>query len=218
MCHELDDLIARLTARFNARDEVLSASALVHGGREVVARQVERLRRLRPATVVEIGTRHGAMAALLARLAGRVFTIDLQESSLLPEVLDAAAAHNVVPLLIANDAAKGLLLDHLSFDLAFLDGCLERDGVAFDFAHTRRCGRVLFHDYGDPASRGVTEFVNSLTEGTLLLDAPFAWWFAPGIEPLEPVRALNPIQAPAPRRPASCRDGTPFCTPGLRCP
>ncbi|MBM4036530.1 MAG: class I SAM-dependent methyltransferase, partial [Planctomycetes bacterium] len=156
---------------------------LAHGGREPVARQVERIRRLGPRTVVEIGTRHAAFAALLGRLAERVVTLDLHESPRVPEVLACAGARNVAPIRVADDTAKGLLLDCLDFDLAFVDGNHERDGVAFDFAHTRRCGVVLFHDYADPGFHGVTEFVDSLAEGTVLRDAPFAWWFAPGREP-----------------------------------
>ena len=172
----LDAFVARLGARFG--DEVVSASAVVHGGREVVLRQLERLRELRPRTIVEVGTRHGAMAALLARLAERVVTIDLHESPLVHDVLACAGADNVVAVRVRDNAAKAVLLDSLDFDLAFLDGDHSREGVALDFAHTRRCGRILFHDYADPGFHGVTRFVDSLAEGTLVRDAPFAWWFA----------------------------------------
>jgi predicted O-methyltransferase YrrM len=178
---DLDDVTSRLRARFG--EEVLSASALVHGGREVVARQVARIRRLRPRTIVEIGTRYAAFAALLGRIAERVVTLDLHEAPVVPDVLECAGATNVVPIRVADNAAKGLLLDCLDFDLAFVDGNHERAGVAFDFAHVRRCGVVLFHDYADPGFHGVTEFVDSLAEGTVLRDAPFAWWFAPRREP-----------------------------------
>ncbi|HUT37376.1 MAG TPA: hypothetical protein VNE39_28090, partial [Planctomycetota bacterium] len=127
-------------------------------------------------------------------------------------VLECAGEANVVPLRVADNAAKAALLDQLGFDLAFLDGDHSRDGVALDFAHTRRCGVVLFHDYADPGFHGVTEFVDSLGEGTILRDVPFAWWFAPGREPFEPL--VGGASAP---RVASWRDGTPFCTAGLRC-
>ena len=178
----LGDIVSCLTTGFGAG--ILDASAVAHGGREVVARQVERLRRCRCGTIVEIGTRHGAMAALLARLADRVVTLDLHESPLVADVLACAGAANVVPLRVPSDAAKALLLDSLAFDAAFLDGDHTVEGVALDFAHTRRCGRVLFHDYADPGFHGVTEFVDSLDEGMVVLDPPFAWWFAPGVEPL----------------------------------
>jgi len=199
MADELDGLIAALTRRFDA--DIFSASAAVHCGRAVVARQVERLRRLRLGTVVEIGTRYGVMAALLGRLAERVFTLDLHDSPRVREVLACVEARNVVPLRLASDEAKALLLDRLSFEAAFLDGCHERAGVALDFAHTCRCGRLLFHDYADPGFHGVTEFVDSLREGTVVRDAPFAWWFAPGIEPFECARPIGPIGPIGPIRP-----------------
>jgi hypothetical protein len=176
---EIDELVARLVGRFG--EEILSASAILHGGRAVVARQRDRLKALHPQTIVEIGTRYGAMAALLGRLATRVITLDLHEAPCVEDVLECVAARNVVPLRIACDDAKGILLDGLTFDLAFIDGCHERDAVAFDFAHTCRCGRLLFHDYADSGFHGVTEFVDSLAWGTVLRDPPFAWWFAPGI-------------------------------------
>jgi predicted O-methyltransferase YrrM len=157
---------------------VLEASAAAHGGREVVARQLERLRRLRPATVVEIGTRHGVMAAVLGRLAQRVVTVDLHPSPLVPAVLACAGAANVVPVAVRSNAAKALLLDSLAFDVAFLDGDHTVAGVAFDMVHTRRCGCVVFHDYGDPGFCGVTRFVDSLRRGVVVRDAPFAWWLA----------------------------------------
>ncbi len=176
---DIASLASRLAARFG--DDILSASALVHGGTAVVGRQAERLRALRLRTIVEIGTRHGAFAALLSRLAETVFTLDLHQSPHARKLLDFAGAANVVPLLLASDAAKCRLLDALSFDLAFIDGDHSREGAADDFAHTRRCGIVLFHDYADPGFHGVTEFVDSLSEGTIVRDAPFAWWFAPGV-------------------------------------
>lgn len=178
----LDALVARLHAHFGA--QVLDASAAVHGGREVVVRQLRRLAALRPTTIVEVGTRYGVMAAVLSRIARRVVTIDLHESPLVSEVLACAGAANVVAVRVRDNQAKALLLDALDFDLAFLDGDHSRQGVALDFAHTRRCGRVLFHDYADPGFHGVTEFVDSLTDGHLLRDAPFAWWTAGGKEVL----------------------------------
>jgi len=196
---QLDHLVASLSSRFG--DEIFSASALVHGGREVVARQLERLRGYRFSTIVEIGTRHGVMAAALARVAGSVFTIDLHESPLVREVLACAGARNVVPLRVASDEAKGLLLNSLRFDAAFIDGSHERDDVAFDFEHTRRCGRLLFHDYADPGFHGVTEFVDSIAHGTVVRDIPFAWWFAPDIVPFERHHLWAAVSGPRSLRP-----------------
>jgi len=177
----LDDLIGKLRSRFG--QDVLASSATVVGGPEVVARQLERLAALRPTAVVEIGTRHGVMAAVLAHFAKLVITLDIEASPLVRDVLACAGVRNVVPVLLGGNEVKGLLLDRLRFDLAFIDGDHRYEGVAFDFAHTRHCGRVLFHDYGDLRYEGVTRFVDSLEDGVIEFDPPFAWWQADGLSP-----------------------------------
>jgi tRNA A58 N-methylase Trm61 len=172
--HLLDEFVGWVAARFG--EEALASSAAAAGGPEVVARQLERLGAVELDTVVEIGTRHGVMAALLSRFAERVITIDISESPIVREVLACAKAGNVVPVVVHSDRDKGLLLEALDFDLAFVDGDHHLEAVAFDFAHVQRCGRVLFHDYGDPRYEGVTAFVDSLAEGCVDRDPPFAWW------------------------------------------
>ena len=181
MRHILDELVGRLSSRFGS--DMLTSSAAVAGGPEVVARQLERLAELQLGLVVEIGTRHGVMAAVLAQFAEWVITIDVEASPLVRDVLACAGVTNVVPLVLDGDHAKGLLLDRLRFDVAFIDGDHHYEGVAFDFAHTRHCGRILFHDYGDPRYEGVTRFVDSLEDGVVELDPPFAWWQADGLDP-----------------------------------
>jgi len=181
MRHILDELVGRLSSRFGS--DMLTSSAAVAGGPEAVARQLERLAELQPALVVEIGTRHGVMAAVLAQVAEWVITIDVEASPLVRDVLACAGVGNVASLLVDSNHAKGLLLDRLRFDLAFVDGDHHYEGVAFDFAHTRHCGRILFHDYGDPRYEGVTRFVDSLEDGVIEFDPPFAWWQADGLDP-----------------------------------
>ena len=185
MADVLDDLIGKLRAEFG--EDVLSSSAAVAGGPQVVARQFERVAALHPAAVVEIGTRHGIMAAVLARFAERVITLDVDASPLVRDVLACAGVRNVVPVVVDGNAAKGLLLDSLRFDLAFVDGDHRYEGVAFDFAHVRHGGRVLLHDYGDPRYEGVTRFVDELVDGVVERDAPFAWWQADGLDEAEPL-------------------------------
>jgi hypothetical protein len=86
-----------------------------------------------------------------------------------------------VPLAVADDREKQILVEALAFDLAFLDGDHDREAVELDFALTRKCGRVLFHDYEEipnTACPGVRDAVDALREGTVLRDQPFAWWQA----------------------------------------
>ena len=173
MTETLEDLIVRLVPYVSG--DVVVTSAALAGGREVVIRQMERVRALKPETIVEVGTKDSVMAALLSRVAECVITFDVQRSPLLDDVLAVADARNVAALRL-SDRQRGMVLERLEFDLAFIDGGPHHDQVASAFADTRRCGRVLFHGYGDPRREGLTRFVDSLTKGTVEHDPPFVWW------------------------------------------
>jgi len=140
-------------------------------------------------TILEIGTLRGWSAVCLAAFADTVITVDIAGESM-PGMLRAAGCgaiaeqlidqaglvDRVIPLVVASDAAKAALVSRLSFDLAFIDGDHSRDGVAFDFAITRRCGSVLFHDYTHERWTGIREFVDALPAAEVETDDTFAWW------------------------------------------
>jgi predicted O-methyltransferase YrrM len=172
-------LLRTLEGRLGRR--VLELSAAVHWGTDHFLRQLERIRAFEPRVVLEIGTHFGVSAALLRLVAPRVITIDLVGLPTAREVLETAEVSDVVPLVVADDGEKQMLLESLSFDLAFLDGDHSREGVELDFALTRKCGRVLFHDYEEipnTAFPGVRGFVDAISEGAVTRDQPFAWWMA----------------------------------------
>ncbi len=169
----LEDLIRRLVPDFGG-DTVVS-SAAVAGGREAVIRQMERVLALKPLTVVEIGTQDGVMAALLSRFTDCVITFDSQRSQHLDDVLSLAGVQNV-GAMHTSDRHRGMALERMEFDLAFIDIGRNYGRLKEAFADVRRCGTVLFHGYGEHPQFGVTQFVDSLKQGVVERDPPFAWW------------------------------------------
>ena len=72
-------------------------------------------------------------------------------------------------------------LKGLDFQFAFIDGAHD-ETVARDFEWTKRCGRVLFHDYdrrGVAVQDHVYNFVNTLPKEQVQVHDIFALWSAP---------------------------------------
>lgn len=142
-------------------------------------------------TVLEIGTYRGMSAAYMAMLCDRVITVDLLHGKMEinQEAFDRDAfwrhmgvADRIEPHLVADDIEKTILVGGLNFDIAFIDGAHD-DTVRLDFAITRRCGRVLFHDADDsgrPDRNIVHDFVKSLPSNQVeYMDEVFALWTDP---------------------------------------
>jgi hypothetical protein len=169
----LDDLVQYLVPDFGG--DMVASSAVLAGGREAILRQMDRLAGLKPLTIVEIGTRHGVMAALLSRFTECVISFDVRQSPCVDEVMAHAHVNNVAPLHV-SDRKRDMVLERLDFDLAFIDIGRDYGRLAPAFTRVRRCGTVLFHGYGEHPQFGVTQFVDSLKQGVVERDPPFAWW------------------------------------------
>ena len=167
----LDGLIQYLVPDFGG--DMVASSAVLAGGREAILRQMDHLSELDPLTIVEIGTRDGVMAALLSRFTECVISFDVHLSPYVHQVLARADARNVAPLHV-SDWERGMVLERLEFDLAFIDIGRDYARLAPAFADVRRCGTVLFHGYGEYPQFGVTRFVDSLKQGVIERDPPFA--------------------------------------------
>jgi len=148
-------------------------------------------------SVVEIGTMNGLSAAELAMHCDHVTTIDVIDRPVVDEVFAFLGLTGKIDRVVVKDEAeKAKIIDGLTFDMAFLDGQHGRAGLLWDFALTRRCGCLLFHDYpkvvnpGDPEVYGWRQYPPELLVGDgagFLLDGivpagvierhpPFAWW------------------------------------------
>ena len=143
-------------------------------------------------TVLEIGTYRGCSTAEIAQYVERVITIDLKHGRIEQNGEDfdrrafweSLGISNVELILVKDDAEKARIVNALDFDLAFIDGAHDQT-VANDFALTKRCGRVLFHDADDNrkrevkpgASNCVFEFIDTLPRNEVeFMDEIFALW------------------------------------------
>lgn len=142
-------------------------------------------------TALEIGTYRGCAAVEIAQYCDRVVTIDLKRGKLelSGEVFDRHAfwksigVDNIDLRLVKDDLEKAAIVNALDFDIAFIDGDHDRGSVRFDFAITKRCGRVLFHDADDNGpdrSNDVHEFIKTLPAEEIEFMDIFALWTAAG--------------------------------------
>lgn len=130
---------------------------------------------------IEIGTWRGVSTALLAHYADKVTTCDLRyypES--MPVWLYFGVNGKIRCTIMEDNDSKAKVINELDFDFAFIDGDHSLEGVAYDFELVKRCGRVLFHDYGIKHCPGPSKFIESLPETELKLKRPFAYWEANG--------------------------------------
>jgi len=142
----------------------------------LVAGMLSCVERGHPKLAVEIGTCFGFGAMMLGKVCQQVVTIDVHLDPRVQEVLAMFHVTNVAQVVVPNDAAKSILLGALDFDFAFIDGCHEQAAVALDFALTRKCRTVVFHDYWDK-NPGVKSVVDSIADGVLFKGyTPFVWW------------------------------------------
>jgi predicted O-methyltransferase YrrM len=140
----------------------------------------------------EIGTYFGVSAALLAYYTDHVITIDLGNYyDRIPFWFEFQVLDRITSFTVEDDAEKAKALTEIDFDFAYIDGDHTYDAVAFDFELTRRCGRVLFHDYYYPGSAlskrtnwgkvvpGIKKLVDSLPKTEVTIKEPFAYWEHP---------------------------------------
>lgn len=123
-------------------------------------------------TCLEIGTCKGLTAIVLSRFFRRVVTVDILDDPLKWQIADYLGVTNVEFVNVADNVEKASVIRALEFDAAYVDGDHAHDTDA-DFDLTRRCGRVLFHEYWD-AQPVVVRLVDSLrpnvqNEGKLAL-------------------------------------------------
>jgi len=140
-------------------------------------------------TILEIGTYKGISAACMAQYCEKVITIDLAHGKLETNGEDhdrhafweSLGIDNIEFHAVADDEEKAKLIAGLEFDLAFVDGAHDTEGVRRDFALVKHCGAVLFHDYDDSGPQlekrnAVYRFVNKLPAHQLRVLDIFALW------------------------------------------
>jgi len=106
-----------------------------------------------PRTILEIGTLRGCSAALFAKYAEKVITIDLETA---PEENRILAKNiwsyltitiQIQSFVVQDNEEKKMVVSNQRFDLAFIDGGHKYSDVEFDFSCVKNCGLIIFHDY-----------------------------------------------------------------------
>jgi hypothetical protein len=180
------DYTTRLQSWFGKR--VLRGTALMFCPNPEVDRRLSEcyepfLRRIfdviRPKRAVEIGTLYGATTALLAHYSDEVITVDVNYQQMASYISHYFGVdEKITAMIVANDEEKKEYLGGFDFDFAFIDAEHTYDGVAIDFECVKKCGKVLFHDYGLENHPGVTKFIDELPKDEVFIYKPFAFWEA----------------------------------------
>lgn len=166
--------------------EMLRKSAVHHD--DDAAFLAALLERGRYRRILEIGTYRGMTAAYMSFFCERVITIDLRAGKIEREqrgynrakIWRALGIENIDLHLVESNEDKARVVAAQQFDFAFIDGDHDHPGPSIDFDLVKRCGAVLFHDYG--AANGVTALVDALPRSEpgseLLISGIFAFWRA----------------------------------------
>ena len=134
--------------------------------------------------IVEIGTHRGVSACILAEY-GMVETFDIKDWDLRDEIIGfmgmtARVKFRQIPCGSVEEGNAKLTdwLKQKQFDLAFIDGNHAYESVQENFEAVKHCGTVIFHDYADNDFHRdrTVKFVDSIPDGEITRDEPFAMW------------------------------------------
>lgn len=136
------------------------------------------LEKAKPTKILEIGTFNGVSTALLAEYAP-VTTIDILEQPWMTNAVWSACQckHKITSHIVKSSRKKRKLIDSLDFDFVFIDGGHLEESILADFEMTRKCGKMLFHDYWHKEDDwdDVRYFIDALEGYTKEVREPFAY-------------------------------------------
>lgn len=166
-------------------NDILTGSMLEH---EAITKPIIKI--LQPQNILEIGTHLGLSAILWANLSDMVTTIDIRMyQQNVNRWQDFNVNHKINFIRVASNEQKKRIVSGLDFDFAFIDGGHTKEDVQFDFEITKKCGKVLFHDYKPEGGiyakctnermQDLVEFVDGLSPQIFIfgpLCSQFALW------------------------------------------
>lgn len=155
-----DKMLLSAFERFGA--QVFRRSSIFHGLAQFLVDN-----KISGECCLEIGTWNGLTAAVLSRHFRRVVTLDIAHNAIKHEILDHLGIKNVECVDIEGNEDKPVVMENLRkrgliVDCAYLDGNHAED-TEEDWALTRDCCRVLFHEVW-PFQSPVWGLVHSLPQ------------------------------------------------------
>lgn len=135
--------------------ETLRRSSVFHGLAKFLTEQ-----QVSGHTCFEIGTWNGLTAVVLSRYFDQVVTVDIFHNPMRKRIIDFLGIKNIVCVDIVDNDQKAKVAKDLDFDFAYMDGN-HADDTELDWEITKRCGRVLMHEFW-PHQRPVFDLCLSL--------------------------------------------------------
>ncbi len=170
-----EDFTSQLHEEFGGN--MLYWSALAYPRGEEIIRKFMSLAPIEVA--LDLGTAKGATAALMTQYARRVYTLDRREVLVASIMWDRYGLGDIITFkMVPTNEQKIAFIKTIRFDFAFIDDQHDYEGAEMGFEATKKCGRVLFHDYTDEWP-GVKAFVDTLPKNEVTIDDRFAYWEKP---------------------------------------
>lgn len=121
--------------------------------------------------IVEIGTRKGLSAALLAQYTtGKIYTFDPNPDPISQKIWKhLGISKKIVQMHV--DFEKTANVKDLDFTFAYIDGDHSFEMVCKDFLAVKHCNNVMFHDYSERAI-GIFSLINALGGIEIQFDNP----------------------------------------------
>lgn len=156
-----DRILMNIWMKFGG--EVFRRSSVLYGLDSFLTRN-----KIKGESAIEIGTRNGLTAVVLARHFERVITFDIEPSLVKHDIFKCAGVdHKILAFdITSNEQKQKLIAKAIGFDFAYLDGDHEKD-TQFDFNLVKRCGRILFHEAW-PSQKPVWDLVHSLPQNEVV--------------------------------------------------
>jgi predicted O-methyltransferase YrrM len=143
-------------------------------------------------TAIEIGTFRGVTSIEMSKHCDKLITIDLKNGQIedykkkfewadtpyRQEIWDYCKVDNIELVTIESEQDKIEFLKNTEFDFIFIDGLHTFEAVKNDFELSKKCGRVLFHDYDRAPNKEapVRDFIDTLDQSKLETTKDFAYW------------------------------------------
>lgn len=126
--------------------------------------------------IVEIGTCKGIGTALLVDYADKVTTFDIKCRPTCKPLWDFLGITKKIKHIVISDREELYkTVESLKFDLVFIDNGKQLKAIQTNFRISKKCGKVLFHDYSD-GWKTIKNFIDSLDESKLIKKPPFVLW------------------------------------------